>query len=819
VIAAPAKPPGGPARPRRPPRRLRRFSIVRLFLLTLVWGIPAGAGALYYLVVSVNRDLPADLSEALEYQPRRASLVYSADGELIGEFFLEKRILVDLDRVPVHVQQAFIAAEDRRFYEHPGFDIFGIARAARANLQRGGTHQGASTITQQVTRMLLLSNERTYLRKAREIVLAVRVERELSKAEILHIYLNQVYLGEGAYGVAAAAEIYFGKQVDHLTVAEAALLAGLVQAPARYSPHTDLAAARARQLYVLGRMHEDGYITTAQLDAARAEPLAIIDDSRPLNSVSAPYFVEHVRRWAVHEFGEEAVLHGGLRIYSTLNTRTQKAAEQAVRSGLRALDRWIGFRGPVGHLDGDALQAFLDGPAHPHVVDFTTTGTGQLLDEIPYVAAVVDPRAGTVDFGPTTLPLRSKDAQLLRDWKASDGSRLRRGDLIPVALAQDDRGRPAAALAQTPDVQGAAVVMDPSTGRVEAMVGGYDFVQSQFNRATQAHRQIGSAIKPFIYAAALDAGVTHVDIIEDAPVAVQTASGIWSPQNYDNRFAGRVTLRTALARSLNTVSVRLVLRTGLDRVVDMMRSLGISSPITRHISVALGTPDLTLLEVVAGYAAFDNGGRLVEPRFVDVVVSGRGEVLLDQTASRPTRQAISPQLAYLVTDLMQGVVARGTARRAQELGRPAAGKTGTSTGHRDAWFIGFTPERITGVWVGRDDFTPIGVKATGGVTALPIWLDIMKAAEADGPPRPFLAPDDVLFARADEDDGQPAPPWDSRSRLVPFLRGTVPARFLGSIPLGPFRSSAAPFATTPAAPGPAAAVPGRTSAPRPGPAK
>src|SRR5678815_3716656 len=312
-----------------------------------------------------------------------------------------------------------------------------------------------------------------------------------------------------------------------------------------------------------------------------------IDKGRPLNSVSAPYFVEHVRRWAVREFGEEAVLHGGLRIYSTLDARMQKSAEQAVRSGLRSLDRWIGFRGPLGHLDKKDLEAFAAGPAHTHMAGVATTGSSvEVLDDVPYEGAVIElPRGGgvVVDIGPETLPLTGKDAQLLRAWKGPDGVPLRRGDVIPVSKVADERGKPAAALAQTPDVQGAALFMDPHTGRVEAMVGGYDFVASQFNRATQAHRQIGSAIKPFIYSTALANGATTTDIYEDAPIAVQTAAGVWMPQNYDNKFAGRVTLRTALARSLNTVSVRLVLKTGVDRVVDMMRTLGITSPITRHI--------------------------------------------------------------------------------------------------------------------------------------------------------------------------------------------------------------------------------------------
>ena len=623
-------------------------------------------------------------------------------------------------------------------------------------------------------------------RAMRELVLAVRIERELSKAEILNIYLNHAYIGRGAYGVEAGAEIYFGKEVEQLSVAEAAMLAGLVQAPSRYAPHRNLPAARARQVYVLHRMVGEGFLHRAELDAALEEPLALVDSEQPLNLIAAPYFVEHIRRWATERFGHRDVFYGGMRIYTTLDTRMQHAAEASVRAGLENLDRGLGFRGPVGHLDGEERTAYLDGPARPfrHGLESVGTTTQQgLLPEIPYVAVVTQvPKrrgsgtpSGTVmlDLGPEEMRLADLDAPLVLAWVGPDKRHLAVGDLLPVRLAAID-GKPTARLAQSPDIEGALIAMEPATGRVMAMVGGYDYSASQYNRATQAHRQIGSAIKPFIYATALAHGTSPIDIVHDRPVSVQTASGVWSPSNYDNKFAGDVTLRTALAKSLNTVSVRLILGTGVDAVIEMMRGLGIRSPIPRHVSIALGTPDLTLLEVAAGYAGFAAGGRQVEPRFVSFVTDGEGNVLEDFRDRRPRKQALSPDLAYVMTWLMKSPVERGTARKAQELGRPVAGKTGTSTGFRDVWFVGFTPDLLCGVWIGRDAFTPIGDKITGGGAALPIWLSFMKAAHPPTPPRDFTMPPDVLLVRANEMSGRAGRPSDDAAVWVPFPRGGLP---------------------------------------------
>ncbi|WP_428269835.1 penicillin-binding protein 1A [Haliangium sp.] len=787
---------------------------MRLIFLLVLYALFVGLGAIYFVIESFSRELPTDLAAALDYRPNRASRVLSADGELIGEFYLHKRILVPLHRIPEHVQNTFIAAEDGRFWEHPGFDPIGILRALRTNLESGKTRQGASTITQQITRMLLLSNERSYERKIKEIILSVRVERELSKREILRLYLSHVYLGRGAYGVQAGAEEYFGKDVEHLTVAEAALLAGLVQAPSRYSPARNMEAAQARQRYVLERMYADGYLDQHTHEQALVEPLALVENQTPLNRVSAPYFVEHVRRWASRELDPASVLSGGLRIHTTLNARLQRSAEAAVRAGLIDLDRRIGLHGPVGHLDDEALATFLDGPPQPYGGGIDghagLTGTHRLLPDIAYLGAVTRLPGSTtvqVGLGGLELPLERNDARLVRAWRpppsadpnvAEPGAaaRIRPGDLLPVSVIIGPEGPAALRLAQAPEVEGALVALEPGSGRVRAMVGGYDYGRSQFNRVTQARRQIGSAIKPFIYALALDGGMSHLDFVTDAPVAVPTASGVWSPKNYDGRYAGRVTLRTALANSLNTVSVRLVLRYGVDRLISLLRDVGMRSPLPEHVSIALGTPDLTLLEVAAGYGAFANGGKRVEPRFVEWIEDDEGRVRLDLRDHRPHEQVISPQLAYLVTDLMTEVVRRGTGRKAQALGRPAAGKTGTSTGHRDAWFVGFTANLLCGVWVGRDDFTPIGAKATGGGAALPIWLHFMQAAHADLVPHRFPAPEDIWFVRANPITGRPAPPGAASAVWVPLARGTIPAGF-GAHPT-PFDASPwSPFGAGP----------------------
>jgi penicillin-binding protein 1A len=778
-------------------RRLKPFSAIRFLLLIAVYLAFTTAAGLYYVYAEFAYDLPQDLT-ALRDPPNKATRVYSADGELIGEFFLQKRVVVSLDRLPEHVQQAFVAAEDGRFWQHPGFDPIGIIRAAYSNFRGGGSKQGASTITQQLTRDVMgLSKERSVERKIRELILSIRVEAELAKADILEMYLNRVYLGRGAHGVQAAAEAYFAKDVGQLTVGEAALLAGLVQRPSDYSPHRNLVAARGRQSYVLGRMVEDGYISELESERAAAELLALVPDGGELNKLSAPHFVENVRRWAIARFGHNSVFYGGLRIYTTLDIEAQRTAEAAVKAGLEAFDRKIGFRGPVGKLEDDELARFLASPPRPYVEglgagDVASLAEGaELIRDVPYLAAVVGLRSGAtqVAVGTERFTLSRTDSYWLRRWRTEIEGRTRwqsleLGHTVPVELVEDDDAltlRPY----QRPDIQGSLVAMDPHTGRIEAMVGGYDYRESEFNRVTQAKRQIGSAFKPFIYATAMGRrAVNHLSLVVDAPIAVRTAGGLWSPKNYDGKYRGTMTLRTALAKSINTISVRLMLKTGVDAVIATARRLGIVSPIPRHISIALGTPDLTLLEVVGAYAAFANGGKRIPPqdifadrlpgKFVELVTTDDGTVLADFREQIPKEQAISKELAYMTADLMKAVVHRGTARAAQLIGRPAAGKTGTSTGWRDAWFLGYTADRICGVWVGRDDFTPVGARATGGGAALPIWIDYMMGAHPKTPPRDFAIPEDVILVRADEISGQPLAPGSRTAAWVPFLRGSVP---------------------------------------------
>ncbi|MCP4447787.1 MAG: PBP1A family penicillin-binding protein [Myxococcales bacterium] len=770
-----------------------------LGLLILYFGF-AGAGFAFYGYRVIAAELPENL-QPLREPPSKATLIFSADGELVGEFYLQNRIVVGFEQIPAHVRQAFVSAEDGRFWEHPGFDPLGIARAAISNYRGTGSKQGASTITQQLTRMLLLSQDRTYYRKMKELLLSTRVERQLSKRTILEMYLNRVYLGHGSYGIQAASNDYFGKDVGELSIAEAAMLAGLVQRPTAYSPLRNLELAKGRQHYVIDRMHIDGHISASTAEAAKAEATTLIADRLPLNHLAAPYFVEHVRRWAQSEFGQERLYDGGLRIFTTLDTRMQNSAEAAVRDGLEALDRRIGFRTPLGHLEPSQLAAFQSSAPSPYLPGFESvpgSAKDTILGGIRYVGAVVEipkRRGVLVAVGPHVLPMQADDARRLRSWRSEvaegappsqSSAPLQVGDQLPIQLTQDKSGEDVLMLAQSPDVQAAMVVMEPASGAVRALVGGYDFRDSQFNRATQARRQIGSAFKPIIYATAMSKGLTHLDHVLDTPVAVKTAGGVWAPKNYDGKYLGSITLRTALAKSLNTVSVRLVLSTGVDAIISMARRLGIRAPLPRHVSIALGTPDISLIEIVSVYSAFANGGKRIPSqdegsrlpgRFVERVTTDGGEVLADYRERLPTEQAIPKSLAYLVVDLMKAVVERGTGKKAQGLGWPAAGKTGTSTEWRDAWFVGYTSQLLAGVWVGRDNFTGIGTRATGGSAALPIWLQFMQASHPKTAPIDFAIPVDVILVRANELTGMPAAPGAANSRLVPFARGTVPGRF------------------------------------------
>jgi penicillin-binding protein 1A len=787
--------------------------VLRLLFLLFIYGASLGAAALYFAVTTISEELPDDLTVLLDYQPNRKSVVLSSEGEEVGTFSIENRRIVALERMPPHVPAAFLSAEDRRFYQHKGFDLVGILRAAYKNFRSDGDiKQGGSTITQQIIKQTLLITEekigalgvspaeyekiakaRKYKRKMKELILAVRLERELTKAEILSIYLNHVYLGHGAYGVGAAARTYFGKDIEDVTVGEAAMLAGLVASPTKYAPHRNMKLARERQKYVLGHMKEDKYISDADYQAALAEPIALVDES-DLNHLASPYFVEKIRKEATQRYGNKTLFKGGLKFYSTLDSRMQQAAESALRKGLESLDRRLGFRGPIGVVPKDQYGAWTGGPAHPisGPTDDTSALADQLLPDQTYGAMVVElGRNGsvTVDLGPSRLPLDDKDARDVRAWRSEvkpgsgeTAKPIKLGDLLPVRLGPEQK---TVTIAQRPVLQGAMVVIEPSTGRVVAMVGGYDWTSSQFDRVTQARRQVGSSIKPFIYASAIESGKAPTDRMTDGPFSVTTATGVWTPANYDNKYMGSVTLMTAIAYSLNTISVQLVVQVGLDRLIEILRGFGVSSPIPRHISISLGTPDLTPLEIAAGYAGIANGGRRVTPRFFDLVTDTSGNVVEDLRDAPLGPQVIDPAVAYVTVNMMKGVVQRGTAKYAGNLGRPTAGKTGTSANYRDVWFTGFTTDLLATVWVGRDDSTPIGDKITGGGIAVPIWLEFMQKAHPHTKVRDFPVPTGVSFARVEPWSGDPAGPYPT-AVWMPFVRGSLPSKFLVGPPLRSF---------------------------------
>jgi penicillin-binding protein 1A len=776
----------------------KRFSFIRFFILLFLMGSAFAAGLGYWGYKQFEKDLPDRWSELTDYKPSRASRVFSSEGELIGEFYLQKRIVLPYDKLPKHVRLAFVAAEDNRFFEHHGIDPLGILRAAFANAKAGRVVQGGSTITQQVAKLMLVGNERNVFRKIREAILSRKIEQKLTKDQILGIYLNHVYLGHGAYGVQAAAEVYFGKDAKDLTVAEAAMLGGLPKAPTEDSPTSNFKRARDRQHYVLGQMLENNFITAEEYRLARQEPIAIISKDTPLNHIAAPYFVEHVRKIVQAKYGGRDLFDRGLRIYTTLDMRQQRAAEAAVRRGLEDVDRRFGFRGPVAHLEGEKLQKFLSSMPTPYlgvprVDEQTNAQAGVLVEGKPYLGEYE--RAGKKAYaklGALKVQLSDDDVAKIDRWLAKKGNKLSDGDLIPVRVVRTDTKKGSgkklfvdttetAQLAQKPEIQGALVAIDPSTGYLTAMVGGYDYDLSQYNRATQAHRQAGSSIKPYIYSAALEHGYTEVTIVPDAPVSIKTAAGVWSPHNYKPEFLGPVTLRTALQKSLNTVSVRLVAAIGVDKIIEQIRKFGISAPIVRHPSIALGTPEVTLVEHTYGYATFASGGMDVKPILIEKILDADGNIV-EETKPDPAhwKRRIPADTAYVMVDLMKNVVEKGTGQRAKEIQRPAGGKTGTSNDFKDNWFMGFTHDLVAGVWVGRDDFKSIGFDATGGTTACPIWTEFMKGGHPSTPARDFDPPPGVYFVRATPDRGQPAKPGTPGAILLPFKRGTLPSQFAKS---------------------------------------
>jgi len=736
--------------------------IVARLGLGLAVFLALAAGLIAWALRDAFSDLP-DVATLRAYRPPVLTTIWSRDGALMAEIAEERRKVVALSAVPPNVVHAFLAAEDSQFYAHEGLDWKGILRAAWANFREGRVVQGGSTITQQVAKSLLLSPERSYRRKLREAILAVRIERNLTKDEILYLYLNQIYLGHGAYGVESAAEIYFGTSAEKLSLAEAALLAGLPQAPSRYDPYQRPERALERRRYVLDRMAREGWTSPEDARAAAATPLLLAGTHNPYSTVS-PHFSEHVRRLLEARFGAAALQREGLRIVTTMDSRLQAAAQRSLRRGLEDLDRRQGFRGTLGHLDPSEVGPFGEGPPPQ---------AGQRARAL--VRAASD-EGLLVLVGGVELPIPTESLSWALPRGAQPGDLLHPGDIVLCEVADAPTGGLTGALVQEPEVEGALVCLDPRTGEVLACVGGYDFARSQFNRATQAQRQPGSAVKPLIYAAAIEKGYTPASLIYDSPIVYDSPDldDKWKPKNYSERFYGATALRDALVNSRNVVTVKVLRDIGVGYAVSFLKRLGISSPISPDLSLALGASTVTPLELARVYGVFATGGTLRESAFV-LRVEDRDGVPLEEFSPPPGAGVLRPEIAYVLTHMMQAVIQEGTGRRARGLDRPAAGKTGTTNENRDAWFLGFTPDLVAAVWIGYDDGRTLGRGETGGRAAAPVWLDFAREATTGRPVSDFPTPEGVEFARVDAHTGQLAGTATEKSFTAAFLRGTAPA--------------------------------------------
>ncbi|MBA5866668.1 MAG: PBP1A family penicillin-binding protein [Nitrospira sp. CR1.3] len=738
--------------PRQPPPRRpwRRWQIALLVLLGLsIAGVLALGGLLWHY----SQDLP-DLNQLQNYQPSLVTQVYSADRQLIGQFFIERRILTPLADIPEHLRRAVIAVEDVRFFEHPGLDYIGILRAAWTNLRRGGKVEGASTITQQLARSLFLSSERTFDRKVRELVLAYKMELVSTKEQILELYLNQIYFGQGSYGVASAAQSYFGKDLSALTIAEAAFLAGLPKSPNHFSPFKNYDRAKKRQEHVLGRMEEAGFLTSAEREQAAMEPLNF---RRPGSEQVAPYFVEYVRQLLIAKYGETMVYKGGLKVMTTLNLEMQRAAEAAFAAGLREIDKRQGWRGPLRTVD----LASMPPPA-------AVASTDQPLKAGDYREAVVV-KVGKdfylVQIGGTSAKLSFEDMawakrrltglDTTKDFVVNPNLKqiLKLGDVVEILVKKIEKDAVLVQLEQTPIVEGGLIALEPGKGAIRAMVGGYDFNRSEYNRAVQAHRQPGSAFKPLIYAAAVDQGMSPASVVLDAPVVYEQIEEekTWKPENYGKKFHGIVSLREALAQSHNLATVRLLEKVGVKAVIEFSKQVGITSPLAADLSLGLGSSSVGLLELTAAYGVFLNQGTKAEPYAIFFVKDNQEKVL--ELAEPEVHEVISKETAYLITNMMEDVVQKGTGQAAKILARPIAGKTGTTNEFINAWFIGGTPNLIAGVFVGFDDRRSLGETESGAHAALPIWINFMKEALKQVPVAPFVIPEGITFVKVDPSTG------------------------------------------------------------------
>lgn len=789
--------------------------IIAILFCLLMLAVFAAGSALVWVFYEYGRDLP-DYRQLADYEPSVMSRVYAGDGRLIEEYAVEGRVFVPFSAIPKKLVNAFLSAEDKTFYSHPGLDFFGIARAVLTNVEARFTDRrmvGASTITQQVAKNFLLTNEYSFDRKIKEAILALRIEQAFDKDEILELYLNEIYFGFGSYGVAAAAVNYFNKSLDELSLSEVAFLAGLPKAPNNYHPIRRAKAARDRRDYVLGRMADDGHISPADANVAKQASIVVRRRNQLEFVDGGGYFAEEVRRNLVQQFGSDALYREGLAVRTSLDPNLQGIADRVLRAGLIDYDRRHGWRGPVGRISVGAGWA-------DRLAAFDPPGGGPENWELAVVRRVSDDVAILVFVGGRSGEIPLAEVKWARAWKPEQklGPRVDRvdqvllaGDVVFVERVQrnaDDEPYPdhTYGLRQIPDIGGGLVALDPHTGRVLAMTGGFSYELSEFNRATQAMRQPGSSFKPFVYLAALDNGYTPSTLVLDAPFVIDQGPGLpkWKPKNYSGRYYGESTLRTGIEKSQNLMTVRLAQAIGMEKVGSYARKFGLVDDLPTNLSAALGSQESTLISVTAAYAMLVNGGKKIIPTLVDRVQDRYGMTIVrtddrecpscakrDLSSVEPPilpdnrEQLTDPASAYQMVSILQGAVERGTGRRVATVGKPLAGKTGTSNDSFDTWFLGFSPDLAVGVFVGFDEPRTLGSNETGSTVAAPVFRDFMAAALADQPATPFRIPEGIVMVRVTPETGLVAQPGSRRAILEAFKRGTAPtmrAAVVGAMP-------------------------------------
>lgn len=764
---------------------MRTFVKIGLAGFILIFFVITSIGIAVWYLWSSNLPYIGSLKD---YNPPIITEIFDDKGQVITQFSDERRILAPLEEISYHAIKAFIAAEDDRFFQHKGIDFLSIVRAFLKNIKAGKIEQGGSTITQQVTKSLLLKNPaRTYKRKVREALLSLQIEREFSKEEILYLYLNQIYLGHGQYGVEAASQTYFDKKASELSIAESALLAGLAQAPSKDSPIKHFNRAKTRQKYVLERMKAEAFISEKEYDEALATPLHIQPDKDEALEKAA-HFIEHIRRIIERKYGRHLLYKGGLKIYTTVDLETQVAAKDAVVRGIREFDKREGFRGPIGRVSPGDENLFTQQMREHLKNNSLEIGT---ITEAMVVKVDSKKKETLVRIGDQLGLLPLSDMEWARmvdvekayfETKLEDPAEvLAPGDIILVKIMKnlEDSPRWILSLEQTPHADAALICLDTKTGQVKAMVGGVDFSKSQFNRATQARRQPGSAFKPIIYTTALDHGFTPSSIIIDAPfispIGEEEEERLWKPRNYKERFFGPTLLRTGLIKSRNIITIKILEKTGVRNAVNYAKQMGVESPLNADLSLALGSSGTSLLELTRAYSVFANNGMLVKPIFITKVVDRNGKILEE---SHPSfTESLSPETSAVMTDLLQAVVKEGTGWRIKALKRPVAGKTGTTDDLRDAWFLGFTPSVVTGVWVGYDDRRPMGKGETGSRAASPIFLYFMREILKGKPIAPFEHPEGVVITKIDAKTGLLASPFSEKTCFQAFKEGTQPTLY------------------------------------------